>query len=101
MDEWAAILEESLNIADVNIVAGCDINTNSQEPQVEVTNSLNKIKSPFDVVIDFSLAAATVDVVTKCVDLKPAVVIGTTGHNSSQLSNIEKLSSSPILTHQI
>jgi len=39
-----AILEESLNIADVNIVAGCDINTNSQEsPQVEVTNSLNKI----------------------------------------------------------
>ena len=36
-----AILEESLNIADVNIVAGCDINTNSQESsQIEVTLSL-------------------------------------------------------------
>jgi 4-hydroxy-tetrahydrodipicolinate reductase len=94
-----AILEQSLNIAHVNIVAGRDINTNSKEnSQVEVTNSLNKIKSSFDVVIDFSLAAATIDVVTECVELNKPVVIGTTGHNSSQLSNIEKLSSSiPIL----
>ena len=69
-----AILEESLKIVDVKIVAGCDINTNSKNnSQVEVTNSLNKIKSPFDVVIDFSLATATVDVVTECVDLNKPV----------------------------
>ena len=52
-----AILEESLNIADVNIVAGVIlIQIHKRALRLEVTNSLNKIKSPFDVVIDFSLA---------------------------------------------
>ena len=80
-----AILEESLNIADVNIVAGCDINTNSQESsQVEVTNSLNKIKSPFDVVIDFSLPKPCLNAVKECQKLNKPITIGTTGFSSEQ-----------------
>ena len=44
------------------------------------------------------MAATTIDVVTECTDLNKPLVIGTTGHSKSQLSTIEKCSSSiPIL----
>ncbi len=93
-----AILSESLKIRDAEVVAGCDSKISSKDTAIETTTALLDIKSTFDVVIDFSIASATSNVLSECVKLGKPLVIGTTGHNDLQISNIKECSLSiPIL----
>ena len=48
-----------------------------------------RLEVPADVIIDFSLPAATPLVLTAAADFKSAVVMGTTGHGPTELEAIE------------
>jgi len=55
--------------------------------------SISECVTPdFDVLIDFSTAAATAELVEACVRRQRAIVIGTTGHDAAQLAAIESAS---------
>jgi 4-hydroxy-tetrahydrodipicolinate reductase len=60
--------------------------------KVDISDSLEKIISEGDVVIDFTLAEATIPNLKIAQKFKKAVVIGTTGHSAEQKKEIEKIS---------
>jgi len=49
----------------------------------------DRTQTPFDVLIDFSLPAGTMHWLDYCLVKKRPIVIGTTGHNSDELEQIE------------
>jgi 4-hydroxy-tetrahydrodipicolinate reductase len=59
--------------------------------QVDQGDDLGSVIAGGDVVIDFSLHAATPGIVELCARHNKAVVIGTTGHSESEQSAIRKL----------
>lgn len=60
---------------------------------ITVTDSLEKVLSSGDVVIDFSIPDATLPNLKTAAKLKKAAVIGTTGHTEDQRKQIEKIAS--------
>ena len=57
-----------------------------------------KFDKLFDVVIDFSLPIPSIATINKCVELRKAITIGTTGFDNDQLDIISKASKTiPIL----
>src|SRR5712671_142557 len=61
--------------------------------QVDVGDDLGAIISKCDAVIDFSFHNATLDVAKLCAQHKKALVIGTTGHQSAEKSEVQNLKS--------
>jgi len=58
----------------------------------------NQLPAKLDVVIDFSLPEASIEILNRCIERKIPLVIATTGHTPEQLALIEKASSQiPIL----
>lgn len=57
--------------------------------QIDVGDDLAKVISGGDVVIDFSAHSATADVARMAADHKKALVIGTTGHTTSERQSVE------------
>jgi 4-hydroxy-tetrahydrodipicolinate reductase len=97
-----SIFEESSNHNDVEITLGCDSNekieSSSEKFNLELTSDISKFDNLFDVVIDFSLPAPSINIIQQCILLKKGITIGTTGFTKDQLDIITKASQSiPIL----
>ena len=97
-----SIFQESANHKDVEITLGCDssvkIESSSKEFDLELTSDISKFDKLFDVVIDFSLPAPSVDTIQKCISLEKGITVGTTGFTEEQLAVITRASKSiPIL----
>ena len=58
--------------------------------QIDIGDDLNSVIAKCDAVVDFSSHSATADVAALCVKHKKALVIGTTGHNDTETSEIRK-----------
>ncbi len=78
---------------DIEIVAGVDLNTES-DGSFPVVDSIEKVTQPADAVVDFGNAAAVDKVIDWCVSRKIPLVECTTGLNDETLSKIEAASSS-------
>ena len=61
--------------------------------QVDVGDDLASVIESADVVIDFSFHSATLDVAKLCVEHTKALVIGTTGHEAAEKSEIANFKS--------
>ena len=61
--------------------------------QIDQGDDLRPVIGHGDVVIDFSLHDATASIAKLCAENKKALVIGTTGHNDAEKSQIEKCKS--------
>ena len=59
---------------------------------IQVSASLGDIADQFDILIDFSTAAATADNAAVCAEHGKKMVIGTTGLNQQQLDQVDQLS---------
>ena len=77
---------------DIEITAGVDLNTAS-DGSFPVVDSIEKITSPADVVVDFGNAAAVDKVIDWCVEKKIPLVECTTGLIDETLAKMEKASS--------
>lgn len=73
---------------ELQIVAGLDVNT-AQLSDYPVFSHIAEFTGNADVVIDFSNAAVTEELLAYCVSHKLAVVICTTGHSAEQLAAID------------
>jgi len=80
--------ESSLIGADVGEVAGIGA------LGVAISADLNAVVDKFDVLIDFSIAEATVQNIEICAAKNKKMVIGTTGLDNQQVNRLEELSAS-------
>ncbi len=78
---------------DIEIVAGVDLNTES-DGSFPVVDSIEKVTQSADAVVDFGNAAAVDKVIDWCISRKIPLVECTTGLNDETLSKIEAASSS-------
>lgn len=77
------------------ITAGVD--PASWEAAFPVYRSLDEVKEPFDVIVDFSSVNALSDILDYCARTKTPVVLCTTGYSAEQIASIEEASkNSPI-----
>jgi len=66
----------------------------ARQPEIEVTSQVDQgdelpnAVAGTDVVIDFSLASATPEVVAACAEHRKALVLGTTGHSPAERAHI-------------
>lgn len=81
----ARVCEETGN---VNITAGYDINT-AQYAGFPVYSSLDEVKEPFDVIIDFSHPALFDSIISCCTEHKKPAVICTTGLSEAQTARLK------------
>jgi 4-hydroxy-tetrahydrodipicolinate reductase len=72
-----ALVACAKNFRDIRVVA-----------QIDKGDNLPAVIAKGDVVVDFSLPAATPAIIESCAKNKKAVVIGTTGHSDSEKSQI-------------
>lgn len=86
-----AITEICASKPDMKIVAGFDLNT-VQQSDYPVYVSFTDYTGDADVLIDFSNAAITNDLLAYCINRKLPVVICTTGHSPEQLESIKAAS---------
>ena len=97
-----SIFQESNNHQDAEITLGCDsdnkINSIENNFNLTLTSNITEFTELFDVVIDFSLPIPSIAAINKCVELRKAITIGTTGFDNDQLDIISKASKTiPIL----
>ncbi|MCR4851059.1 MAG: 4-hydroxy-tetrahydrodipicolinate reductase [Lachnospiraceae bacterium] len=84
----ASVVEQDENI---NIVAGVDVYDDGKNP-FPVYKSIEECKTPADVVIDFSNAAAVDGLLKFCTDRKMPVVLCSTGLSPEQLDAVKAAS---------
>jgi 4-hydroxy-tetrahydrodipicolinate reductase len=70
---------------DVGILAGVG------EIGILVLDSLARIERDFDVVVDFSVPAATAEIARQAAERRKAMVVGTTGFSKEQKAHMEKV----------
>ena len=105
-----SIFNESKNSTKYDVRVGCDISDKINELKSDpdkwhkksggaiLTSDLNECKDLFDVVIDFSLPASSLELIKICTQLKKPITIGTTGFTKEQMKKILLASDSiPIL----
>jgi 4-hydroxy-tetrahydrodipicolinate reductase len=81
------------NAADIDLTCAIDkISEYQSNVQVPYYNNVHEALSnhPSDVIVDFSLAAACLEMIPQAVALQVSPVIGTTGFNESDLETIKK-----------
>lgn len=66
---------------------------------IDLGDSLEEALSKSDIVIDFTLPSFTNELIEGCVDAGKPLVMGTTGHDASQLELIERASKSIPIVH--
>lgn len=76
---------------EINIVCGCDINTQSTAGY-PVYDNINKFEGKADVIIDFSHPNSFDNIVTYCQNTKTPVLMATTGLSAEQIEKLDKLS---------
>lgn len=76
---------------DVNIICGCDINTQSTSGY-PVYDDINKFEGKADVIIDFSHPNGFDNIVTYCKKTKTPVLMATTGLRDEQIKKLDELS---------
>lgn len=76
---------------DMNIVCGVDREENLTG-EFPIYNKIENIKEKIDVIIDFSVPAATFGILKYAKENKVPIVIATTGFNENELKEIENLS---------
>src|SRR5690606_3456357 len=57
---------------------------------VKIVGDIRSVQNDFDVLIDFSVPAATLDNIRACASASKKMVIGTTGFNPEQQAQLEK-----------
>jgi 4-hydroxy-tetrahydrodipicolinate reductase len=70
---------------DAGILAGIG------EIKIAVVDSLAKVKRDFDVVVDFSQPAATMEIAREVAQGRKAMVVGTTGLTEGERANLQKM----------
>ena len=73
------------------LIGGFDINDNGKNT-FPVYSNLDEIKEKPDVIVDFSVPAASLNILKYALATKTAMVIATTGFNDEELKEIEKAS---------
>ncbi|MEM6280261.1 MAG: 4-hydroxy-tetrahydrodipicolinate reductase [Verrucomicrobiota bacterium] len=66
---------------------------------IDLGDSLEEALSKSDVAIDFTLPSFTNELIEGCVDAGKPIVMGTTGHDDSQLALIEEAAKSIAIVH--
>src|SRR5439155_15052971 len=88
-----ALLEASAQTEGVQLGAAIDLSA-STWGGVAISTDVRAALSTSDVLIDFTRPAGTLEHVAQCVAAKRAIVIGTTGFDAEQLSEIRKAAKS-------
>lgn len=73
------------------LVAGFDVNDNGANT-FPVYSNINDIKEKIDVIVDFSIPVATLNILKYAVNTKTAMVIATTGFTEDEQGEIEEAS---------
>lgn len=76
---------------DLLLVAGFDINDNGANT-FPVYSNIEDIKEDIDVIVDFSIPVATLNMLKYAIKTKTAMVIATTGFNEDELNQINEAS---------
>lgn len=74
--------------ADVNIVAGVDVNRTGISTDFPLYKNIKNVAVPADAVVDFSTPAALSDVLEYCVGNNLKLLVATTGHSEIQNEKI-------------
>lgn len=85
------LVNEISRFENLLLVAGFDINDSGLNT-FPVYSNINEIKEDIDVIIDFSVPAATLNILKYAVKSKTAMVIATTGFNEDELKEIDEAS---------
>jgi len=85
------LVNEISRFENLLLVAGFDINDSGLNT-FPVYSDINEIKEDIDVIIDFSVPVASLNILKYAVKTKTAMVIATTGFNEEQLKKIEEAS---------
>ena len=85
------VLKAINNSPDFEVCCGVDIAENSSLPFPIYTNT-SLIKEKIDVIIDFSIASATMDILEYAMENRIPIVIATTGFSQEQLDKISDYS---------
>ncbi len=92
------IYERIKSSPDLQCVGGYDKNKPAFDVDVPVSIDISKLVHLCDVVVDFSLPDATMNVLDSCKQADKGMVIGTTGYSSAQIKKLKDSSKSiPIL----
>ena len=83
------LVNEISRFEDLLLVAGFDINDSGLNT-FPVYSDINDIKEDIDVIVDFSVPAASLNILKYAVKTKTAMVIATTGFNEDELKEVEK-----------
>ena len=76
---------------DIQIVCGCDINTQSTA-EYPVCDDINKFEGKADVIIDFSHPNCFDSLITYCYNTKTPILMATTGLSAEQIEKLDELS---------
>lgn len=85
------LAKEIDRFSDLLLVAGFDINDDGKNT-FPVYSNIEDIKENIDVIVDFSIPVATLNILKYAVQSKTAMVIATTGFNDEELKVIEDAS---------
>lgn len=85
------LVNEISRFEDLLLVAGFDINDSGLNT-FPVYSDINEIKEDIDVIVDFSVPVASLNILKYAVKTKTALVIATTGFNEDELKQIEEAS---------
>jgi 4-hydroxy-tetrahydrodipicolinate reductase len=75
---------------DINCVGGVDVIKQKNDEDIPVVENLNDIIKDSDIIIDFSVASATMEKIPICVNYRKGMIIGTTGFSTDELKQIEE-----------
>lgn len=73
---------------DVNCIGGVDV-LKKKDADIPVVENLNDIIKDSDIIVDFSVASATMEKIPICINYKKGMIIGTTGFSTDELKQIK------------
>lgn len=85
------LVKEIDNFENLLLIGGFDVNDKGQNT-FPVYSNINDIKEKPDVIIDFSIPIATLNILKYAVQTKTAMVIATTGFSNEELEQIKEAS---------
>lgn len=85
------LVNEISRFQNLLLIAGFDINDSGLNT-FPVYSDINEIKEDIDVIVDFSVPVASLNILKYAVKTKTAMVIATTGFNEDELREIEEAS---------
>ena len=87
------IIKEKIKQEDnIDCIGGVDIVGTGKDEDIQVVRNIEEIITNADVVVDFSIASATMEKIPVCIKHKKGMVIGTTGFSDDELRKIKEAS---------